>query len=55
MAMLKCSFGPGSEIPTALAGKRIDYPWISGANVTFRKAPQAKRQETEALDLLLEG
>lgn len=36
-----------------LNGGRIDYPWTTGANVTFKQAPRVKRKVAEPLALEL--
>lgn len=38
-----------------LAGGGIDYPRVTGANVTFRQAPRATRKDADPLDLLPEA
>jgi hypothetical protein len=35
-----------------LDGRGVDYPRVTGANVTFKQAPKARRADAEALDLL---
>lgn len=34
-----------------LAGKGVDYPHVTGANVTHRRAQRARAEEAEALPL----
>jgi site-specific DNA-methyltransferase (adenine-specific) len=36
-----------------LNGARVDYPWTTGANVTFKQAPRVKRKVAEPLALEL--
>jgi hypothetical protein len=36
-----------------LDGRSVDYPRVTGANVTFKQAPKAGQKDAEALDLLL--
>jgi hypothetical protein len=42
-------------IDELLKGGRIDYPRTQGSNVTFKKAPKAKRKDSEQLGLGRDG
>jgi DNA modification methylase len=41
-------------IAELLDGRRVEYPWTTGANVTFKQAPRARRKDAEPLALALD-
>lgn len=41
-------------IQELLSGKRVDMPAVTGANVTFKKAPKHKRKKQDQLDIARE-
>lgn len=49
-----CGRHPQIQILTVeelLDGAEIDYPPITGSNITYKKAPKYERKVTEQLDL----